>query len=475
MIKKNINLVMLELTISSIALFILYKIILIKLGADILGLWALILSAVSLSRLTELGFTATSIKYISKYIAIGKQEKVIDIFSTSIISISVIIGIISIIVYIFLINFIDLIIDIQYLNLAISIIPISILSFWFTSTTGVILSTFEGYQKYNIKSFIMIFSNLFYLTIVMFLIDDYGLKGIAYAQLFQVSLVFFLSFFYIKKLMGICSIFNIRWKLDIFKEIFSYGINFQVISIVTFLYIPLINLVLTKLGSLEMTGYFEIANKIVEKTRVIIASGNRVLVPIFSTVNENGNKEEIRNLYLKSFEIVFTISIIALSLIAILSGFISNLLIGNLNEVFINFIYLLILANFGSLIATPAYNVLLGIGNIIILRNLHIVLSLSVLMIGGSLAYFVDPIYIVVYYSIALLCAGIYLLWWINKYFEITEFNIITGQNIFLLVIIIITISSIITKEYVYHIIIYILCVFLNYKGLLNLIKKGKK
>lgn len=440
-----------------------------------LGLWALILSAVSLSRLTEMGFTATSIKYISKYLALGKQEKVIDIFNTSIISISVMMGIVSILLYFFLIKFIDFIIDIQYLELAIIIIPIAILSFWFTSMTGVMLATFEGYQKYNIKSYIMIFSNLLYLTMIILLIDDYGLEGIAYAQFFQVFIVFFISFFYIQKLMGNYSILSIRWKTDIFKEIFAYGINFQVISIVTFLYIPLIKVVLTKLGSLELTAYFEMANKLVEKVRVIIANGNRVLVPVFSTINENNNRDEIKSLYLKSYRIVSTISVIVLSITAIFSNLISYLWIGNINDQFINFVYILIIANFGSLIATPSYNVLLGMGNIIVLRNLHVVLSLSVLMIGGSLAYFVGPIYIVVYYSMALMFAGIYLVWWINKYFEITELNIINRHNVFLVTILIVTVSSIVNKEYFYHIILFMVLVFLNYKSLLNLIKKGKK
>ena len=71
---KNVYISILQITLSTIVIFILYKYSIGILGADKFGLWSVITSVVSLANVVNLGFSASVTSYVAKFQANNEED-----------------------------------------------------------------------------------------------------------------------------------------------------------------------------------------------------------------------------------------------------------------------------------------------------------------------------------------------------------------------------------------------------------------
>ena len=384
---KNANSSIAQIVVTGITLLLLYRYLLEIIGAEKLGIWSLVLAISSMSQMANLGLTGTIVKYVASYNALGDKRKMILAIQTAVITI----GCIALIFILALMPVADysfsLILDINNQKSAKEILPIALLCFWLFMVTGIYQGALYGCELISQRNWILMFDSVMHLILCLIYAPEYGLIGLAYARLTQNFITLFLTIFILKKQITNLPLVPHKWNKVIFKEMFSYAANFQLITLLVMLSDPITKGFLSKFGSVSMVSYYEMANKLVQLFRSLIVNANQVLVPSFAGLKEL-EPQKISQVYLMSHRTVFFLTIIGFCLLAVSAPLISYLWIGSLESVFI---VALILLNAGYLIntlAVPAYFSSLGTGDMKGNVVSHLMMTVTniglILLIGKS-------------------------------------------------------------------------------------------
>ncbi len=390
-----------QTVITGVVLFILYRYLLKVLGVQQLGIWSLVVATTSVSQLASFGLSGSVVKFVAKYIARGEEEKVSGVIQTGMISIAVFTGAVLIAGYPIAKKFLYLVIPHEYLSKAFSILPPTFLAFWFLMVTSTIQSSLDGYQRNDLKSYVLMIGSLIHLSLCFLLAPTYGLLGVAYARVTENFSVALCSWLLLKKRLSLLPLIPYKWNGNLFKEIISYGINVQMMTGITMVYDPITKAFLSKFGNLSMVGYYEMASKMIWQFRGLIVSANQVLVPAIANLNER-IPEKIREIYLTSYQLLFYLSLPLFSLIIVCTPIISELWIGHYENIFVLFTILLSIGWFINTLNAPSYFANLGIGELRWNVTSHFAIALLNAGLGVLLGILYDGVGVVIAWIISL-------------------------------------------------------------------------
>ncbi len=352
-----------QVIIVGLTYFIIYTLLLQKLGPEKLGIWSLILSTTSVASVATTGLTLSLVKYIAVCRTDTDHVKINNYIKTGLFIIGTLTGVIIIVIYFSSIYFLPLVIPENSLCEALYLLPFSLFSLFLNGIGGVFLSSLEGLHHSTFKSITYILSSIIFIIVAYLLINKYGLFGIAIAQIIQaIALIFFsLLFlnFYFKRL----SIFPVLFDKSTFKEIFTYSLSFQFISVSTILVEPLVKFMMSKFGGLAFVGYYEMASRLVSQIRSLIISANQIMVPYISR-NFSMEVSKVDNTYPILFKFAYYVSVYLMILLITLTPKISLLWIGSFNDVFVKTLIILSFATLINLASTPAYFSSMGMGKL---------------------------------------------------------------------------------------------------------------
>lgn len=371
-----------QVMVISIILFILYRFLLKTIGIEKLGIWSVVLATTSVAQMANLGLSASVVKFVAKYLARGQEGTVGAVIQTSAISLGVIFGLILVIVYPVIGLLLGLVVPVSNLKEALSIVPYAFLSLWIMVVSSVFQAGLEGHQRIDLRSTLIISVSIINLIACFLLVPTYGLMGLAYAQVAQSSLLLIGSYLILKRRLPSLPLVPYRWNRAVFGEILSYGLNFQVITISQMLYDPITKTLLTKFGGLAMTGFYEMASRMVLQLRSLIVSANQVLVPTFADLQAR-NPEFIQKIYKDSLRLLLYISVPSYSALIAFTPIISQLLFGRYEKIFVLFSILVAAGWFVNTLAGPAYFVNLGIGDLRWNTLGHVIIALANLGLGA--------------------------------------------------------------------------------------------
>ena len=370
-----------------ISSFILYRVVINSLGIEKLGVWSLVLSTTSITRISDLGFSSSVVKFVAKYRALGKKQRASDFIQTALISIFFISGLIIILLFVLLQEILPLIVDEKEIHLTISLLPYGMLSLFVTLLAGVFQSGLDGCQRIDIRELIQIGSSIIYLVLSLLLIQKYKLFGLAYASIIQSLVIFIFSWIFLYSFIEEFPLFPRKWKKDVFIEMFSYGINFQIVSVVRMLYEPTTTALMSNFGGLAIVGYYQMAKKLIRQIRSFIVSANQTLVPFLADIKER-SPEIVQSYYKRSYSLVFYVSVPVYFSIIAMSPDISKLWVGSYEPIFIRFSIILSISWFLNTLNVPAYFANLGLGKLKWNTIAHLVIALLNVVFGlvfGSL------------------------------------------------------------------------------------------
>ncbi len=382
-------------------LFFLYRFLLKTIGVEQLGIWSLILATSSVSNLASLGISGSVVKFVAKYLARDDFKNASFVVQTAAISVAVLIGVAILAGYGGIKWLLGIVLPPNSFILAKSILPYSLLSLWMTSTTGVFQSGLDGLQRIHSRSILMMGGTILYFIMAIILTPRFGLIGLAYAQVIQSSIIMVLSWSLLGKYLTCLPFIPYQWNKGIFKEIIGYGISFQVISLFMLLSDPITKALLSKFGGVSMVGYFEMANKLITQLRSFIVSANQVMIPVIANIKEKA-PEKIEEIYSKSYQLIFYISLPLYTLIIMSAPIISLLWIGHYESIFVVFTVLLSVGWFVNTIGVPAYFSNYGIGTLRWNVISHILVGILNFFLGWLLGLFFDGVGVVVGWTIAL-------------------------------------------------------------------------
>jgi len=353
----------LQILASSVVLFVLYRFLLLTIGVENLGIWSLILATTSVTRIADLGLSASVVKFVAKYIARNEDRNVSGVIQTAVISIGLLIGIFLLITYPFVKWLLSSIISQDKLAIATSILPYAFLSFWISSIAATFHSTLDGYQRIDIRAMILTGATIFNLFLCFYLVPIYGIMGLAYAQVIKNIVLCLCLWLFLKRIFNLLPIIPYQWNRGLFREMVGYGVKVQLMGLFTMTCDPVTKALLSKFGGLAMVGYYEMALRIVSQVHLFILGANRVLVPFIAGLQET-YKELVQDVYIKSYRLVFYITVLFFPLIISLAPVISQIWIGHYEPIFVVFSSILGVGYFLSILSYPAYFSNLGIGEL---------------------------------------------------------------------------------------------------------------
>ena len=358
---KSASTSVIQIIVSSATLIILYRILIKFIGIEQFGVWSLVLATTSMAQLASMGMTGGIVKYVAKYSAIDENKKLALLLETATTSVAVIFLVILLIVYPCARQYLKYALQGDLFQSALSILPHALIAYWIAMLTSIFQAGLYGCQLITYRNYLLIAESVTFLAICYFFVGPYGLIGLAYARVVQNFISMAASFVILKRHIPILPLFPCRWDRDIFREIIGYSMNFQIISILAILCDPVTKGFLSRFGSPSMVGYYEMANRLVQQVRSLIVNANQVLVPTFAQLNEL-EPEKIRRVYLKSYQLLFFISLPVFSALIISAPLISELWIGKNESTFIASMIILSLGWFFNTLCVPAYFVGLGTG-----------------------------------------------------------------------------------------------------------------
>jgi O-antigen/teichoic acid export membrane protein len=297
----------------------------------------------------------------------------------------------------------------QEVSSALVVLPYALLSLWATVVASVFIGGLDGCQRIDLRSVLMGASHLTYLGLAVLWVPGNGLVGVAQAQAVQAIGLIAFSWWILRHQLVALPLLPIRWRLAVLKEMLGYGVNFQIISLMSMLFDPLTKGLMSKFGGLAALGYYEIASKLILQARAIPVEANRVIVPKVSNLQQR-EPRLIVDLFVVSYRMLFFASLIFYAVLGIFLPLISYLLIGKYNSTFVHFALLLIFGWSINTVIGPAYFSNLGTGNLRPNVISHVIIGVVGLCAGIVLGIFLDGTGVLVGNVLGLVTGSLFLL-----------------------------------------------------------------
>ena len=343
------------------SLFVLYRFLIRAIGIERLGIWSLVLATTSVVTLANQGFSTSVVRFVAKYAALGRPEKVCVLIETAILSIGGMLTILCAVLYPVAHWALKLIVPLTRFDEAATLLPFAFATLWINVVGSVLLAGLAGYELITYRNYVVLGGSVLYLLLAFVWVPKYGLLGLAYAQTANTAGCFVAAWGLLRRTIPQLPMIPRRWDRDLFREMCGYGAHFQFITVSQAVREPVTKALLAKFGGLAMTGIYDIASRWVFTFRELIVQANLVLIPTISGLRET-NPEAIPRIYRESYRLVFFLAVPTFALLVVISPVISNIWIGHYEPIFVSFVAFLAVGWLVNIMSNPAYVVNLGTG-----------------------------------------------------------------------------------------------------------------
>ncbi|WP_162276863.1 oligosaccharide flippase family protein [Mucilaginibacter pedocola] len=407
--------------------FFLYRILLKSLGVELLGVWSVVLSTSSLANLANFGVADSVIRFVALYSKEGDKAKMRELIFTASLFLLGLFLLIGCIIYPFAGLILNHMIPAKYIADAMLILPYSLLCLVINAVNGVFSSVLDGLQKNYIRSLLFSSSSLLLLGATYFLVPHYGLQGVAFAQVAQ-SLFTLITCMCFVIAQTAYNPLRWGWNKAIFKQIFSYGMKFQFISLANMLNDPVTKILLGKFGGMAFVGYYEMANRLIMQARGVIINSTQSLVPVM--VNLDNDVEGVQKFYKRIFSNVLFFSMASTAAIILGGRIVSALWINSYQPVFYYTLVVLALSLLINLFTTPAYFYYMAKANLGVLITNHLILGFTNAAAAAVLGFYFGGAGVIAGWVIAIVLSTIYMLQHFNKIYGLTYGRLIFRRDV---------------------------------------------
>ncbi|WP_081494405.1 lipopolysaccharide biosynthesis protein [Bradyrhizobium genomosp. III] len=388
-LRRNTLWSVLEVCVSGLSLFLLYKFVIGHLGLKALGLWSLVLATSSLARLGDIGAATGLSRFVAFAIAQANEQRARQYVETALIANSAIYLCLSLLLFLPLRLGLEAVAPPDSFDEAARLLPYGMASFVLLNVSAVALSALVGQQRTDLKSKVVIVGTFSQILVAFIAVPRFGLHGMAWGQIAQGTVTVLIAWLvFLRNLKAAHRVtLPIGFQFKLFRELFGFGVRLQFSNLVSFAFEPATKFVMSAVSGLETLGLFEMTYRMVLQVRHITAAPTVALVPAFVELQES-SPSEIPRLYERSVaNIIFGGSL--LFLVALSSPIIGLAWTGAYSTQFVLFAWLLSVGWFFNLLGTPAYQ--LAISRALIRWNIlgHLLTSagspLLVFLLGQSL------------------------------------------------------------------------------------------
>ncbi len=392
--------------LSGIVLFLVYRFVVQIVGVGDLGVWALVAGAATSSGIGNLGLGAASVKFSARWLASRNYPQADQAIVTAFYAAGVSVGLLALLGSVALPPILNVIISepADY-QLSLELLPWALGAFWIHAVAGILAGGLDGWNRIDLRALVITLGLVVFGVSAGALLPAYGILGLVVAQIAQGLVLVVGAWLLLWRLSPTLTVVPVAFSWASLREMLGYGVQFQVISLAQVMTEPLTKALLTAFGGTEMTGIFEMANKLVFQIRALVSSGYQALFPYIANLTET-DPGSISVLYGKSLRVVTFLVIFLLPATIIVLPVVSLLWFGRVDSLFVLFGGTIALAWYGNLLTTPSYFTNAGTGALRWNVMGHLIVSVLILVLGWSLGQMMDGYGVVLAFSIALIAGS---------------------------------------------------------------------
>lgn len=345
--KTNINIIssIVLASFTSLSYFIVYRIVISKLGVNFMGIWALILGYTSILSQSVSSITTNLIRKIAGYTESEFQNKFSPLIFNAI--------------FIYLIFFASLLILVlasifllfpkAYLStVSYQIIFLVIVGNFFTLLTSIFSTALDGRNKFYLKNIYLTIALVTSFIFFIVTVDTLNTWAVASMLLVQSLLSFILIFYHTRVKCNLIFSFTF-FSLSDAKNILHESWKLQVSSLLVLCYEPIIKYFLSFYG-LANVALYEASNKIILQIKNVFIIIIQTLLPNIVSLYKT-NKEEFITYYYNLKSTIFQAALLMFATVIIILPLISLFFFKVKND---DFFLIFSILSIGSLINTIA-------------------------------------------------------------------------------------------------------------------------
>jgi O-antigen/teichoic acid export membrane protein len=412
--------------------FILYRLMLDRIGIDNIGVWSLVLSSVNIVGVGNFGISSLLTKFVAEYTSTERWEDLHGIIGTSLTIVFGFMLLISVVFYVLFSLIIASLFSHETAHMAVAqqLVPYAIGSLLLNFLAVALTSCLEGVKKIYIKSLITSLSFVCYFIACYVLMQHFGLLGLAYAQLIQAVVLLLMALMATHYFIPKLRLHRLVFQRDKIKIVFQYGANLQIANIAQIVGDPLLKTLMSKFGGLTATAYYDMAQKVSGNVRNLLVNANQAVVPEFAQRQALNDLEGIKKLFTRNQNLIFSLCAVVFCAILGLSNVISFLWLGHVEGIFV---YILCFVTFGhwlNALSVPAYFLYLGTGDLRHNTRSAVLIVLTYGVVGSTLGYFLGMQGVLIAWVCGCAVGMVWLLWSVRS---LSAQHLWSGQKILFL------------------------------------------
>lgn len=287
-----------------------------RLGTDRFGIWMLVNTLMGLSGIMAFGLTDATIKYVSKYRALGDEAGVVRVVRSTLTMYSVLGALAAVIVFFIAPLLVNHVFKVEVQNTALAIIAIQIGGVGITARffDSVFQSAIYGYERYDLAVRVTIVTNTLTIGVnVILVLAGYGLLAILINTFGWIVASGCCKALLAKRML----IRNLVLKpiLDrvALKEIFGFGIYSWIQGVGGILLGQVDRLLVASLLGTTALAYYAICLQLAQQIHSLLARAVSFMFPLSSAIKETGAIDRLRRLYFKGMNFT-TVAAVAIGL-----------------------------------------------------------------------------------------------------------------------------------------------------------------
>jgi O-antigen/teichoic acid export membrane protein len=407
---KNSTYSMLQTVVMSLAALFLFKLMVGYAGLRETGLWSFLSSITTITGFGSFGFANALLYFIPQYrLAPDSAKGMGRLINTGLVSVAATTLLLCIAAYLIFRIVIPVTVEGDLIGKGLEMLPPVIGAFFVSGLATTYMTVLDGLQLMHIRARIQMLGSVIFLLLGWIFLSRWGIAGVPLAQLAQqIFLLLAGLLFTQKKISGYRPV--LQFDRSVFKTIFGYGFNFQVISVTQVISDPFMKSMLTRFAGSRYTAMFDFSVKLLSFIRVLLISANQTIVPKVTEFKTLNKSNRIITFYKANFRVISLLSILLFLLPVALSDSISLIF---LNETSNDFNFILLQVALGLMVnalAFPAHFHYMGKGELRwnVINNL--VAALIILTVTPLLGITLGGKYIILSWSLAAVTGSVILL-----------------------------------------------------------------
>lgn len=393
-------------------LFLSYRLVIMALGQEALGLWSLLMALTLAVRL----FDPTSGTTVGRFVAIAGREQALDnghgqsaaqYVDTAILLLFALYTVLATIAFLPLSWLLQSQIDVaEQLDVALTVLPL-LLGLMVANVVALSNSNaIDGIGRADIRAAIMIASYLFQLALVWWWLPLFGLAGLALAQIAQFGFIALASRAVLRRYIVGLSWLPRHASKPVARQMVGYGSKLQLSAFALLLADPLLRLLINHYAGLSLLGLYELASKLVVQLRGLVVSAMIPLIPRFASHGGAMNEAD-QALFRRMVRIVTLtgVGIVTVSIAA--SPILGWFMLGRIDQDLILLTVILAAGYFGNTVGLIHYLQAQASGRMFWNICGTFAIGLTTITAGPLLVPVMGPIALIIAFALGLVVAGV--------------------------------------------------------------------